>query len=198
AAAPPRRRLFFALWPGEREREELARWQEAAGRLLGRSGARPVPVANLHLTLLFAGAVDGPTRDCLELAAEGLRPPGPFGLVLDRLGHFARPQVLWLGGEGPAPLLELVAGLREAAAGCGLEPEARPFAVHLTLFRKVRRLPPALGRPLPGLAPVRWPVRDFVLVASRTLPEGARYEVLRRWPLGRGDPPERADKAGAL
>jgi 2'-5' RNA ligase len=30
---------------------------------------------------------------------------------------------------------------------------------------------------------VRWPVSDFVLVASRTEAEGARYDVIRRWPL---------------
>jgi 2'-5' RNA ligase len=30
---------------------------------------------------------------------------------------------------------------------------------------------------------VRWPIGDFVLVASRTEADGAHYEVIRRWPL---------------
>jgi 2'-5' RNA ligase len=48
---------------------------------------------------------------------------------------------------------------------------------HVTLLRNTA------GGALPECDPVRWPVRDFVLVASRTDADGAHYEVIRRWPL---------------
>ena len=189
-----RRRLFFALWPGEREREALGAWQRALAPGL-EGGARAVPPERLHLTLLFLGGVEEPARACLEEAAGRLALPGPFTLRLDRLGHWAGPRVLWAGGEAPAPLLELVGGLRRAAQGCALAVEERPFALHLTLFRKVRRPPPLPPPP----RPLRWTVGGFVLAASRTLPDGARYELLRRWPLPSGDrAPARADKPSGL
>jgi 2'-5' RNA ligase len=168
-------RLFFALWPGPELQLALAR----LGReLLGRERGRPVAADNLHLTLAFLGSVDAGARACLERAAEALRGE-PFTLRFDRAGWFPRPKVFWLGcPDTPAPLAALVEGLRSAQRGCGLEPEARPWAAHLTLARKVARRP----RPLP-FAPVEWPVARFALVESHTGPEGVRYEPLRFWPL---------------
>lgn len=174
-----RRRLFFALWPEEPVRERLhGLRQDAVGTAVGR----PVPRENLHLTLCFLGGVDAETRACVEQAAAAVAVP-PFTLTFDRLGYWARPGVLWLGAdETPARLSELVAQLRRVQAGCGSKPEGRPFRAHLTLARKVRRRPR-----LPEVAPLLWPVEAFTLVASETLPGGARYEVVARWPLRGSD-----------
>jgi 2'-5' RNA ligase len=59
----------------------------------------------------------------------------------------------------------------------GLERDTKPFRAHLTLARKVRRLP-AVGAP----QPVSWTVADFVLAESETDPAGPRYDVLERFP----------------
>ena len=177
--APDKRRLFFALWPEEPVRERLDNLRREA---VGDGPGRPVARDKLHLTLCFLGGVDAGTAVCLEQAAGRVAVP-PFTLTFDSLGHWARPQVLWLGaGETPEELSELVRQLRRAQADCGLKPEGRPFQAHLTLARKVRRRPS-----LPEVAPVHWPVSDFALVASETLPEGARYEVVGRWPLRETD-----------
>ena len=172
--APERQRLFFALWP---DAALQARCGGLAAEVLGGAGRR-IPAEKLHLTLSFLGSVDAPARACLEGGAETVR-AAPFTLTLDRLGHFPRPQVLWLGTEAPPPeLLHLVEQLRQVQRGCALEPERRRFQAHLTLARKVRRRP-RLGE----VERVTWPVTDFALVASQTLPSGARYEVVARWPL---------------
>jgi len=54
AVSPATRRLFFALWPDEATREQLAHITRKAVR---GSGGRPIPVENLHSTLVFLGSV---------------------------------------------------------------------------------------------------------------------------------------------
>lgn len=171
---PDSQRLFFALWPDAAVRAALERHAQACAAGQGRVVARQ----NLHLTLVFIGNVAASGRACLEQAAAAVRCP-PFELVLDRYGHFPRPQVYWLGTGQPSPmLLRLVSRLREAQSDCGLAPEPRPFRAHVTLARKVRRPPPAVDP-----RPLHWPVDRFVLVRSRTLPEGPVYTCERTWML---------------
>jgi RNA 2',3'-cyclic 3'-phosphodiesterase len=104
----------------------------------------------------------------------------PFDLLLDQVGHWQQAQVLWCGPSvTPAPLARLVQDLHQELAKCGILPEDRPYAAHITLLRHARPHPfQPLARPL------YWPVRELALVAS--CPAGAlpRYRVLRRWPLG--------------
>lgn len=168
-------RLFFALWPEPALQEHLA---HAAAALLPRAAGRRVRSENLHCTLVFLGAVGAAQRLCLEDAASRIQAE-PFILSLDHLGYFRRPQVAWLGSTTtPAALQVLVAGLGDAAARCGFPPERRPYAVHLTVARKLRRDP---GR-LP-LMPIAWPVKQFVLMESISEADGVHYRPLRFWDL---------------
>lgn len=173
---PETQRLFFALWPGGKQRQML---EEYFALLRGCGGRRVVP-ENLHITLAFLGSVDAPTRDCLEQAAAAIELP-PFTLQLDQLGFWRRPRVIWLGSEQtPTELAGLAIELKKAMLGCGLEPDSRPFHTHLTLMRKAHR-PPRENK-VPEL---RWPVKSFALVASETRPEGASYQILKSWELKR-------------
>ena len=172
-----RQRLFFALWPDAPVQARLAE--------LGRqfreqgSGGRCPAVKSLHLTLLFLGAVRPETRACLESMAGRLRPRG-FRLRLHEIGYWRRPRVVWAGcPETPPALLELAEQLKRGARDCGLEPDTRPFRVHLTLLRQAGRRP-STARIDP---PIFWEPREFVLVQSFTRPEGAEYRILQRWPL---------------
>jgi len=168
-------RLFFALWPDPALQQRLA---QAAAALLPHDAGRRVREENLHCTLVFLGAVEAAQRLCLEDAASLVRAE-PFTLMLDRLGYFRRPQVAWLGCTTiPAALKALVAGLSYGAASCGFPPEQRPYAVHLTVARKLRRDP---GR-LP-LMPIAWSVRQFALMESVSEPDGVHYRPLRFWEL---------------
>ena len=168
-------RLFFALCPEPTLQERLA---HAAAALLPRAAGHRVRVENLHCTLVFLGAVKAAQRLCLEDAASRIRAE-PFSLTLDRLGYFRRPQVAWLGcTTTPTALQALVAGLSDAAASCGFPPERRPYEVHLTVARKLRRDP---GR-LP-LMPIAWPVKHFVLMESISEVDGVHYRPLRFWEL---------------
>ncbi|MDX1529694.1 MAG: RNA 2',3'-cyclic phosphodiesterase [Gammaproteobacteria bacterium] len=175
ASAPRRQRLFFALWPDDAVRDQLAR---LAARSLKRRG-RIIPGENLHLTLSFLGPVAAEARRCAEGVADGIR-AAPFTLEFTHLGHFPRPRVVWSGcDETPEALISLVSALREGLKGCGIKPEVRPYRAHLTLARKVS-VEPDFGAPHAAIA---WRVDSFHLVESKTLSQGAVYNIVRSWSL---------------
>lgn len=167
-------RLFFALWPGAEVREGLARLSRQHA---GKTG-KPVRVENLHITLAFLGPVGLPVRECIEAGADTVQGRS-FTFVLNQMGWWPRPRVLWTGpSEVPEALSSLVGDLKQLCQNCGLEPERRPYRAHLTLARKVGKAPRSQA-----IEAIQWPVNEFCLVQSRTLPTGAEYAVLRTWPL---------------
>jgi len=87
--------------------------------------------------------------------------------------------VAWAGVLSvPPPLAELQQKIARLLLASGLEPEERPFAVHVTL---ARRITVAVRHPL--APPLVWHVTAFALVASELDTAGARYRVLSSWPL---------------
>lgn len=168
-------RLFFALWPDPALRAQLAHCRKPLMKL---ARGRPVPADNLHITLAFLGNVDAQQQRCLEAMASAVV-CSAFELTFDQVGCWSRSRVLWLAPSAcPEPLSLLAATLHAGATECGLSMDTRPYRSHLTLMRKLSRCPEAMT-----VDPVRWAVSHFALVRSVTLPEGARYEVLREWPL---------------
>lgn len=170
----PRQRLFFALWPPP----DLVRPLAALVRRHTPAQARRMDAGNLHITLAFVGAVTADTRACLEQAAASVRGEA-FELVLERIGTWPGPGILWLAPDRCPPALQRLAlDLQQALQPCGYVPEQRPYQPHVTLARKLKGVVPATI-----ISPLHWPVRDFVLVDSVTGPAGPRYQVLARWRL---------------
>lgn len=166
-------RLFFALWPDPAVRRALA----GLGREAAAGRGRPVHPEDLHLTLVFLGSV-APERLEQVTAAAGRVRFQPFELRLDHYGWWPRPRVLWCApAEVPPPLPALFGELQRELAACGFAPEKRAYRPHITLARKVSR-----GRSGTLEEPIRWPVREFVLVSSRTHGDPPRYRVLKKWP----------------
>jgi len=92
----PSRRLFFALWPDPGQQRAFA---HAARKAVKASGGTPVPVSNIHLTLVFLGSV--PERRIADLSAIASRLAAafpqealPLQLEFERLEHWKRAQVL--------------------------------------------------------------------------------------------------------
>lgn len=158
-------------------REQIA----AAAARLPRGLGRVVPAANYHITLEFIGTADADLRARLETAAGRLSLAG-FRMRLQRFGHWPRARVVWLGPDHlPPELLALAYQLRAVSEVCGLQPEQRPYRPHVTLVRKAGRAPE-----WPGIEPVDWPVKDFVLCASHSTSKDPQYEILKHWPLSPG------------
>ena len=168
-------RLFFALWPDAATSHSLA---TLAQQVAAESGGRPTAPGNVHLTLAFLG--DQPRRIARELSAAAARISAPsFDLVLDSVDSWRKNAVAWAGAQSvPPPLAELQQKITRSLLASGLEPEERPFAVHVTLARRITL---AVKRPL--APPLVWHVTTFALVASELDPAGARYRVLSSWPL---------------
>jgi RNA 2',3'-cyclic 3'-phosphodiesterase len=183
AASPapePTQRLFFALWPDGEARAALT---AATARAVRRSGGRPVPEANLHVTLAFLGSV--PTRRIPELqriarerAAARIQET-PLSLTFERLAHWSRAQILCaLAAEAPPAVPALSALLKDTAAAAGFVPDLKPFQAHVTIARKVLHAPAE-----PIAHPVVWRFEDFALVDSRTEPGGPVYSVIESYSL---------------
>jgi 2'-5' RNA ligase len=176
-------RLFFALWPDAPAREALA----ACGLQMAETArGRPVPAANIHLTLVFLGEVAQARIAAACRAASRVR-ADRFVLRLDRAGSFVRAAVAWAGcSQPPQRLFALQSALEREVVGEGFALEPRPYRPHLTLARRITA--ELASAPL---APVSWQVRSFVLLASERR-EG-RYRTLAEWPLGTSDTVPPAD-----
>ncbi|HEY5702588.1 MAG TPA: RNA 2',3'-cyclic phosphodiesterase [Gammaproteobacteria bacterium] len=159
-------RLFLAYWPDPACRKSFSK----LAKQLSLRNARLIKPENIHLTLVFLGHVDEKTLPQLTRSLETIATE-PIELVFDQLGWWQRSQVIWVAPASvPDNLLILVDNLNSTAHGCGFKVDERPYSPHITLARKVRQ-PPVR----PEFKPVTWLLRDWVLVRSETLPEGARY-----------------------
>jgi 2'-5' RNA ligase len=176
-----RARLFVALPLPAALREKLAGMAPAAA-----SGIRPQSEADLHLTLHFLGMADIDTvKSALALVTAAA-----FTATLTLPGQFfsrGQPRTLFVGVAPEAPLRELHAEVGRRLEGAGFALDTRPFVPHITLARLDRTagadaIAAFLRQALPpGVTHFDCP--EFALFASETLPEGARYRVLERYPL---------------
>ena len=131
----------------------------------------------LHLTLAFLGRTPITQLDALLASVDTIKAHA-FELTLDQSGHWRHNRIGWLGpGQPPPQLGELVNALTAAIQQSGIAFDARPHVPHVTLLRNTT------GGELIACERVHWPVRDFVLVSSRTETDGAHYDVIRRWLL---------------
>lgn len=171
---PDTLRLFFALWPDDVTRAALSR----TGKWLHQHlGGRRMREDTLHITLAFLGETPAERLEALVRAADSVEADA-YGLVLDQAGYWRHNRIGWLGAsETPHEHFTLVAALNAALAAGGFPIDSRPHVPHVTLLRK------APGGEVPACRPVAWCASEFVLVKSVTGSDGARYEILRRWPL---------------
>lgn len=163
------RRLFVALWPGDAVRGALT---QARDRWTWSAAARPTLIGNLHITLVFLGAV--PVDEVADLIASLPVLFEPFELKLGRHALWANGiAALEPIGECPA-MMALQAALADRTASLGFEPEARRYRPHVTVARDAR----GSSAPTDDEA-IAWPVSEYALIESR----GGRYSTVATWRL---------------
>jgi len=172
------RRLFFALWPTDAVREQLAAHVESRAAL-----GRAIPARNLHVTVVFLGAVPQERFACVQEAArftQKLTFGGKFMLHLERVEFWRRSHLVCLAAQhAPPELLAIVDGLRAGLRERGFElREHERFRPHVTLVRDV-----VGGGVGVDIGSVQWPIESFALVESKVGQRGSEYTVLEEWRL---------------
>jgi 2'-5' RNA ligase len=175
----PTESLFFAVMPDE---EIAYRIAELAAGLCDEHqlSGRLFEPERLHITLHHLGEYAGLPPSLLakvKQAAGRVRLP-EFEVCFDQVGSFSgqrlHPYVMRSEADD-----ELFLGLHQELARCTqsiVGKASRSFTPHLTLLYDQRRLP------LQPVQPIRWWVREFVLV--RSFLGQSRYQIEGRWSLG--------------
>lgn len=173
--------LFFGTFPDAATAARVVRQGQALCDEHGLTG-RLFAASRLHVTLLRLGEYEGlpPRLVAGALEAATTVALAPFEMGLDqalsfhgRPGH--RPFVLRGGEEGA--LTDLREALRIGMVQVRLRAWAKAhYAPHMTLLYDKRLIPAQ------AVAPIRWTVREFVLVHS--LLGRTRHIPLGRWRLG--------------
>jgi 2'-5' RNA ligase len=169
-------RLFVAI-----DLPELVK-EKVAGMITGElTGARRVPLEQLHLTLRFIGDVAEEMFGTIKNSLSRIMAT-PITLTLKEVGHFPpgkHPRVLWVGVEESEPLRELQKKIELALISAGTETEKRGFSPHITIAR-LKETPPAKialleeGNRLFVAGP--FPVEEFLLYSSTLTREGAIHK----------------------
>lgn len=179
-------RLFVGLKVGAGPAAKLANLPIIGGNF------RPVPLANMHVTIRFLGERDSSALDAIATALEAVSLPA-FTLHAGKAGYFLRKQqaVLWTGLEPSAELADLARQVDGALlARAGILPDRKKWTPHISLGRMRQADRRDLDRFVNEAGPwtgVEWPAVSFHLFKSDLGPLGAVYTSLREYPLAGGD-----------
>ena len=169
-------RLFVALALPPMLRAQIAALQT------GIPGARWVPPENYHLTLRFIGEIENWQAEEVDMALAAIRTRG-FDLTLRGIGLYekgGRIQAMYVAVEKSDALTHLRGKIETALQRCGMAPDRKRFAPHVTIARTDRAPPEKLAgfvqaHNLFRAPPV--PVEAFTLFSSRLGKEASVYEA---------------------
>lgn len=166
------KRLFFALWPDDRQRELL---RDTLGPLARQVEGRAVPRGNWHVTLVFIGDFPQEKIQALLAAASGIT-VDPFRLRFGRLTFWQRPRIACLESMSVPPGLDaLVSDLNRVLEDFGVKTETGNYRPHITAVRAARTF-----EPLPLARPLELSWSGFELIESVSVPGGVQYRPLKQ------------------
>lgn len=166
------KRLFFALWPSDRQRDQL---RDTINPTMSGVEGVTVDRRNWHVTLVFLGDLPEERIPELRAAVEDVD-PGTIRLRFDRLTFWQRPKVAVLQAMTVSPELEqLVNSIEQRAGAFGYTPQERTYRPHITVSRKVRTFDEIrLARPVE----LQW--SGFELVESASVRGELHYRPLKQ------------------
>jgi len=166
------KKIFFALWPSDRQRDQL---RDTINPTMSTVEGSTVDRRNWHITLVFIGDFPEERIPGLQSAVKAID-PGDIRLRFDRMSFWQRPKVAVLQTMTVSPELErLVGSLEQALMPFGFTPHERTYRPHITVSRKVRAFPEIrLARPLE----LQW--SEFELVESTSVRGEINYRPLKQ------------------
>lgn len=166
------KRLFFALWPDNRQRERL---RDVINSVAKTVEGRAVDRRNWHVTLAFIGTFPEDRVPYLLEKAQEIE-VDPFRLNFDRLEYWPRPRVASLSAATVPPECQaLVDSLNGIIRGLGLNPEDRNYRPHITVVRNARSF---TTERLTQRVETQW--SSFELMESSSGPGGVMYSPLKQ------------------
>jgi 2'-5' RNA ligase len=166
------RRVFFALWPDDRQRDRLRDHISPLAKLVE---GRAVYRGDWHVTTAFIGEFPEERLPELQVRAAQIAVE-PFRLRFDRVEFWPRPRVASLvAATVPPELQHLVDAQNALLTDFGIMVEDRTFRPHITVVRGAK---PFETQRLAQPAVVEW--SGFQLVESISQPGGATYRPLKQ------------------
>lgn len=164
--------LFFALWPDDRQRDQL---RNAISPIAKTIEGSAVFRGSWHVTLAYIG--DFPEHQIPGLqAAARLLEVEPFRLRFDCAEFWPRPKAAVLAALTVPPELDrLVGSLHGLLTSVGVAADSRRYRPHITIVKRARSFETQrLAQP----AMTEW--SGFELVESIPAPGGSTYRPLKQ------------------
>ena len=166
------KRLFFALWPDDRQRDQLRNAISPVAKLV--EGVA-VYRGSWHVTLAFIGDYEERLIPALQEAAHAVRVE-PFRLRFDLAEYWPRPKIAVLAPlTVPTELQQLVDSLNSVLTDAGIITESHLFRPHITIVRRAR---PFETQRLAQPVMVEW--SEFKLIESVSERGGSTYHPLKQ------------------
>ncbi len=166
------RRVFFALWPDDRQRDRLRDYISPLAKLVE---GRAVYRGDWHVTTAFIGEFPQERLPDLQARAAQIAVE-PFRLRFDRVEFWPRPKVASLvAATVPPALQQLVDAQNALLSDFGIMIEERTYRPHITVVRGAK---PFETQRLAQPAVIEW--SGFQLVESISQPGGATYRPLKQ------------------
>ena len=166
------KRLFFALWPDDRQRDRLRDIISPMSKSIEGTLAYR---GNWHVTLAFVGEFPEEKIPELQLAASKIVVE-PFRLRFDRVEFWPRQKLACLIGASVPPELErLVGSVNDVLGAFGIEPEEFTYRPHVTVATRARQFETQrLAQP----AVSEW--SGFELIESISQPGSVTYRPVKQ------------------
>ncbi len=166
------KRLFFALWPDERQRTRL---RDTLQPMLSSIEGRKIDRKNWHVTLVFIGAFPEEHIDQLLIKAKHVECE-PFRLRFDQVSFWPGPKLACMQTMTvPDELKRLKSDLEKLVGPFGIEREQHEYRPHITAALNARPFETVrLARPME----LQW--TGFELIESIAAAGGSVYRPLKQ------------------
>ncbi len=166
------KRVFFALWPDDRQRDRL---RDVINPVAKTVEGHAVDRRDWHVTLAYVGEIpELQLPDLQERAAEIT--VEPFRLSFDRLEFRPRAKVAWIAAATvPVELESLVMALHGVVQDIGVVVPDRTYRPHITVVRNARSF---TTERLAQRAVTEW--TDFELMESVSTARETSYRPLKQ------------------
>jgi len=177
--------LFFALWPDDDARAQMA-------QAIASLGGRVTAARNLHLSLGFVSHIpSAQVAELIRIGAALLQCPMELELTHIEYWRDAGIAALVLR-QTPEFLFHLVTQLREALGQRGFDVDPRPFRAHVVVSRHISDF-----RTRPLAAPIVWKPHCVALVEPYLADRFRTYRLRETWPVSRATTPNGGGEVAA-